>query len=189
MWKQGGGEERTYRLPSNHGWKASRPGSSVLVINRGAAVFEAPSKWITTPIEGGALRISDRKPPKERMRIDVTVVTIPPPVREGVTVDVVLEDFAYQSPGRDLTSAGAIEMPNHPDYEIAWMPVEFIDPDENRKAHGRLCLARKGNLFVYITSDFYPEVSKPAIRAWNTMLATLKVGEKYDDPTMRSRMN
>ena len=176
------------KLPKNHGWKAS-PGNSVFVADRGAAMFEIPRKWIITPLDNGSIQISDRRPPNERMRFNVSVIRFAPHLSAISTVDVMLEDLVIKGVGSHITSRGPIQAAQRPDFDLAWMEGEFIDKDENRKAYTRMCLACRDNLSVFITSDFYPEVSRPAIRAWVTMLGTLKIGEKIDDPTLRSRMN
>lgn len=183
-----GWRERPMKLPKNHGWRAS-PGNSVFVAGRGDAMFEMPRKWLITPIEGGAIQISDRRPPDERMRINVSVIRFAPHLSAISPVEVMLEDLVAKGAHGNLTSRGPIQSAQRPDFDLAWVEGEFIDEDENRKAYMRMCLACRDNLSVIITSDFYPEVSRPAIRAWATMLGTLKIGEKIEDPTLRSRMN
>ena len=183
-----GWRERPVKLPKNHGWRAS-PGNSVFVAGRGDAMFEVPSKWLVTPTDNGAIQISDRRPPKERMRMTVSVIRFAPHLSATSPVEVMLEDIIVKDVGRTLTSHGPIQTAQRPDFELAWMEGEFIDKQENRKAHMRMCLACKDNLCVIITSDFYPEVSRPAIRAWVTMLGTLEIAVNMDDPALRSRMN
>ena len=179
---------RPVKLPKNHGWRAS-PGNSVFVAGRGDAMFEIPRKWLITPLDSGVIQISDRRPPKERMRMNVSVIRFAPHMSSTTPVEVMLEDIVVKDVGRNLTSRGPIQTAERPDFGLAWMEGEFIDIDENRMAHMRMCLACRDNLCVIITSDFYPEVSRPAVRAWVTMLGTLKIGVNMDDPALRSRMN
>ena len=191
LWQSRGDDKwrkRPMRLPQNHGWRAS-PGNSVFVANRGEVIFEFPIKWVITPIEDGSIRISDREPPKESMRIDVISFEFAPHLSTSATLEAMLNDLANEEQPREMISRGPIQEMYRPDFEVAWLQGDFIDSDENRKAHMRLCLARRGNLYAHITSDFYPEVARPAIKAWNRMLATLKIGERIRDPALRSRMN
>ena len=186
MWKYDGegwsGE--SLRLPENHGWRA-RPGNSIFVADRGAAMFEFPAGWVITHYDNAeGFRISDVEPPNERMRFDVSLIRFSPNLGTDSTLEEMIASLVDSGSGRQMTGRGRIREASRPGFELAWVEGEFIDSDENRKAHVRFCLARKGNLYVYITSDFYPEFAKPATKAWKAMLATLKVGERITNPSL-----
>ena len=187
MWRYDGERWTSeYRqLAETHGWRV-RPGNSMFVADRGAAMFEYPANWVITHDDKAEwIRISDVEPPRERMRIDVSIMRFPPNLSTEATLEDMIADLADSGVGRQIISLGGIREGRRRGFELAWVEGDFIDSDENRKAHVRFCLARRGNLYAYITSDFYPEVAKPATKAWKGMLATLRVGERITDPSLR----
>ena len=191
MWRQyeAGWIVERWDLPKNHGWRV-RPGNSMFVADRGAAMFEFPADWVITHDDKAEwIRISDVEPPRERMRIDVSIIRFPLNLSTEATLEDMVVGLADSGVGRQIISLGGIREGRRRGFELAWVEGDFIDSDENRKAHVRFCLARRGNLYAYITSDFYPEVAKPATKAWKGMLATLRVGERITDPSLSSVNN
>ena len=186
-------EEGEYRhsyidLPDNHGWRAS-PGNVVFVANRGEAMFEIPRKMLQTNLPNQVIRFSDKRPPNENYRLDLVVIRFAPHMKTDAALADMLEDLAAECHGGGLYDMSRIRDAQRPDYELAWMEASFHDDEEDRTINCRLCLARKGNLYVHFISDYYPEFSRPATRLWKGLLATLQVGEHITDPTLRSKMN
>ena len=181
--------EKAVPLPRNHGWKIQNHGYTVLVIDRGAAIFEVPQKWPITPIRQECIQVSDRRPPNENMRMNVRAFSFPPkPDADEVAIsDTMVEILASrESP---LDNKSRVRVSRRPDLEVAWVEGTFTDKQENRLIRSRVCLARRENHFALITCDFYPEFTKRALKAWKVMMTTLKVGEYIEDHTLRSRMN
>ena len=73
--ENGGGENwrsETFKLSPRHRWKA-RKGNSVFVADRGALSFEVPRTWIRKMGPAGSIQFYNAKPPKDDLRLEVTL--------------------------------------------------------------------------------------------------------------------
>ena len=180
-------EKRTIRLPQNHGWRA-KPGNKIFVADRGAVQFEIPGDWVIDP-GAHSIRIRDRHEPDDDIRLEVSVIQLNPDIdwNELPLVDLV-EDVVNREK-RDLTGREAMRESHRADLDVAWLQVDFTDPNENRKAHSRICFARGSSVLAFITMDFWPEDRSKVNSVWKDVQGSLKLGERIQDPTMRSKMN
>ena len=181
-------QKRAIRLPKNHGWRA-KPGNKIFVADRGAVQFEYPGSWIVSPHEGGSIRFFDKEEPDDNIRLEVSVIHVPPIDWSDLLLTDLIEDAALSKDSRGLTNRGPFREAKRRDLELVWLEVDFIDPTEDRKAHSRICLARGPGVYSFITIDFWPEDRRKVNSVWNGVLGTLKLGEVIQDPRMVSRMN
>ena len=181
-------QKRAIKLPQNHGWRA-KLGNKIFVANRGAVQFEYPKDWIVSPHEGGSVRFFDKEEPDDNIRLEVSVIQVPPIDWSDLLLTDLIEDAALSKDSRGLTNRGPFREAKRHNLEAAWLEVDFIDPNEDRKAHSRICLARGPGVYTFITIDFWSEDYSQANRVWNGVLGTLKLGEFIQDPTRRSVMN
>ena len=198
------GEENNWRkgylpLPPNHGWRTTSPKNSLFIAERGAVQFEFPREWMIIPSRKGTIMIQDKPYPEENMRFDVGVGQLfredgVPLRRIGVSVDWELPiDEAFMAsmikPEDEMLTVGKLRFASGPTFEAAWRQVSFIDKEENRKLFSRTCVARATSTCGVITLNFWPEYASKANRAWRLMMATLKIGEYIEDPTLSQKMN
>ena len=186
-------------LPQNHGWRTTSPKNSLFIVDRGAVQFEFPREWIIIPSARGTLMVQDKPYPDENMRFDVGIAQLfredgVPLRRIGVSVDwerPIDEAFmdSVKQPERELLEEGKLRLASGPGFEAAWRQVAFMDTEENRKVISRTCIARANSTCGIITFDFWPEYASRANRVWRLMLATLKVGDYIEDPTLSMKMN
>ena len=200
-------EKRTMRLPKNHGWTA-KPGNKVFVANRGQVIFEIPQAWAVKPGESGSIRFFDHEDEDEaKMRLEMSVLrdavfTGDEPAifdfkiaRSRPAVDwsdlplTHLLENAVGIDERGVLNRGRVHESRGRDLEVVWQQVEFMDTNEDRKAYSRHCLARGPRVHAYVTLDFWPEHASLANRVWRDMLASLRIGEYIEDPTLSGRMN
>ena len=186
-------------LPKNHGWRTTSPNNSLFIVDRGAVQFEFPREWIILPSSKGTLMVQDKPYPDENMRFDVGLLQLfredgVPLRRLGVSVDwqqPIDEAFmdSIKMPKHELLEEGRLRLASGPSFEAAWRQVAFIDKEENRKVISRTCVARAMSTCGVITFDFWPEYASKANRVWRLMLATLKIGDYIEDPTLSMKMN
>ena len=181
-------QKRAMRLPENHGWSA-KAGNKVFIADRGAVQFEFPESWVVSPHEGGSIRLFDKAEPDDDIRLEVSVIHVPPIDWSELLLTDLIEDAALSSDSRGLTHRSPFREAKRRDLELAWLEVDFIDPNEDRKAHSRICLARGTGVYSFITIDFWPEDRRQVNSVWNGVLGTLKLGEYIQDPTRRSVLN
>ena len=131
----------------------------------------------------------DKEEPDDNIRLEVSVIHVPPIDWSDLLLTDLIEDAALSKDSRGLTNRGPFREAKRRDLELAWLEVDFIDPDENRKAHSRICMARGPGVYSFITIDFWPEDRRKVNSVWNDVLGTLKLGEFIQDPTRRSVMN
>ena len=71
-----------------------------------------------------------------------------PPVKDddwsGSPLSDLLENTALSSDERGITRSGSNRRIRRPNLEVEWLEVDFFDPDQNRKAKSRMCLAGEG---------------------------------------------
>ena len=145
-------QKRAIKLPQNHGWRAKH-GNKIFVANRGAVQFEYPASWIVSPHEGGSVRFFDKEEPDDNIRLEVSVIHVPPIDWSDLLLTDLIEDAALSKDSRGLTNRGPFREAKRRDLELGWLEVDFIDPNEDRKAHSRICLARGPGVYSFITID------------------------------------
>ena len=188
MWREGMDQPEPVQLPRNHGWKVQNHGYRVLVINRGAVMFETPLKWPVTPIGNECLQVSDRRPPNENMRLNVMPFSFPhDPHNDPGVIELLKDTLSLRV--TPLDNQSRIRVASRRDLEVAWVEGTMINKEENRLIRSRACMARRNNDFALINCDFYPEFAKRALKAWKVMMTTLQVGEYIEDHTLSSKMN
>ena len=200
-------EKRIIKMPENHGWTA-KPGNKVFVANRGAVMFEIPQDWVVKPGESGSIRFFDHEDEDDaKMRLEVSVMqdamflgdeaamrdlrvahSRPAVDWSAMPLTNLLENLV-QGDERGVENRSRVREARRRDLEVVWTQTEFTDPNENRKAYSRHCLARGPRNHSYISLDFWPEHTSLANRVWNDMLGSLKIGDYIEDPAMASRMN
>ncbi len=99
-----------------------------------------------------------------------------------------IEQSVLSDNARDVTHDGRFRQARRAGLELAWIEVDFTEATEDsptpREAHSRICIARGKGIYTLITLDFWADDARKANRVWSGVLASLKLGEKYDDPNM-----
>ena len=167
-------KRRTERIPENHGWNAA-PGNKIFVADRGAMQFEYPEGWVVGPGEDGSIRFFDREEADADMRLEVSLIYVPPSDWQGLPLTRLVDRAALSQDPRGFTEVGPFHELRRATLEAAWLEVSFTDPGENRQAHSRICLARGPGAYSLITLDFWPEDASHARKVWKTVLDTLKL--------------
>ena len=73
--------KQTFKLPetlANDLGAIAKPGCSIFVADRGAVSLQYPSTWLVKPGKKGSIKFSDKKPPNESCRFELTVLRLPP---------------------------------------------------------------------------------------------------------------
>ena len=180
-------KKRTYRMPQDHEWKAA-PGNKIFVADRGAMQFEYPGDWIMDFGESGSIKFFDREEVDADIRLEVSLIYVPPIDWNGLSLVRLLEDAALSDDPRDLTERGRFHHMKRATLEATWLEVGFTDAEEHRKAHSRICLARGPAAYTFITMDFWADVAPRARKVWNVVLDTLKLdGSNQDRLTLDGR--
>ncbi len=178
-------ERGTLRLKKNHQWRA-KPGYQICVLDRGALRIDFPAGWAMTPGED-SVKLNDKPPPDDDCLLQVSVWYLAPeidwtdvPVAEMVR-DVVAKDE------RGVTLVGDVVRVKRPDLTLAWQECSFIDPNEQREARGRTCIAHAGRIMGLVTLDFWPEDQARLEPVWNEALRSLRLGQYVKDPRTGAR--
>jgi len=74
-----------------------------------------------------------------------------------------------------------------PPLEAVWAEMRVLDSEERREICTRLCLARADCTQALVIFDFRPEDELTLYPVWNTLLATLSVGDYLEDPATGRR--
>jgi hypothetical protein len=172
-------EKEELKLRSGHGWRA-RPGHKIFVIDRGAVRFDYPQEWVVIPDEK-SVTLHDREPPNDEVRLQVSYLRLPSIDWSGLSLASLVE-AGMEGDERSIRTRGPIKEMRRDDLELAWREIGFVDSTENRDARSRLCIARRSNLQCLITFDFWATDLPRCDDVWNTILATLEMGEYVADP-------
>lgn len=173
-------QRSSYGLPKNHQWKA-RPGNKVFVADRGKAQFEIPGDWEMSPGESGSIRFFDKPEADADMRLEISLIYVPPIDWTGLSLTKLLEEGSLAADTRGITGRGPFQewqrgQDAKDKLEAAWLEVDFHDPNEDRPAHSRVCMARGPGVYSFITMDFWPEDAPRAHQVWDCVMDTLKLG-------------
>jgi hypothetical protein len=175
-------DKETLKLKPNHGWRV-KPGYHIFVMDRGAVRFNIPQGWIIKP-GSDSIKIHDREPPDDDCVLAVSYLRLPPgidwsglPVREMVRV-------AVEGDSREVSGRGEMIEEERGDLSLAWTEVRFTDPNEQREAFSRICIARGANhIQSLITFDFWATDAARLHPVWDEVLRSLEVGWFIADPT------
>ncbi len=177
-------QKSEHKLRPDHGWRC-KPGYQVVVLNRGAVRFDVPNKWVVSEVKdpGGAhFTMHDKPEPDDDLRFQVSVFQLVPEIDwSGLPLDSLLTN-SLKGDERPVTGSSGPSLITRPDVEIAWNETEFIDPEEERPARTRACLARGADVHTLITMDFWADEAAPAVRAWDEIMRSLRLGQYVKDP-------
>lgn len=174
--------KRSLTLQPHHLWKA-KPGYKIFVADRGAVRFDVPDGWVIVPDPGGSIKFHDRKPPDDDCTLELSVMRLPPADWTGLPLGPLLADLAAQD-GREVLERGDVNSFQRSGLEVAWTEVRFRDPNANREAFSRTCLARKSTVQVLITLDYWVDDAPRLIPVWDEVLSSLRLAQTIGDPTL-----
>jgi len=176
-------DKKTLSLKDGHGWEGT-PGCKVFVADRGAVRFDYPEDWVVVPDEKGSIKFHDREPPDDDCTLQMTVFYLNPqldlsrlpPVSEMLKL-VLDEDTRFVLDRKEIVSFRRGRT------EVAWSELRFMDPNEARPAFSRICLCRCRTIQPIITFDYWESDAPRMRKAWDTIMATMRLGETITDPT------
>ena len=178
-------QRQVFNLPKRHRWKA-KPGNQIFVANRGDVRFEFPGSWVFDRSSGGAgqsVRFYDGNPPNDNIRLEVSVLTALAEVAGRIPLAPLLESVTGETrEGMEVIQQGSPYAMQLPNLDMAWLEMEYIDPEGKRPAFTRFCLARGSGVTAYITMDFWPEDADKAKAAWDDVLGSLRLGDYLEHP-------
>ncbi len=165
-----------HKLPDNHQWQA-KPGYNIFVGDAGAIRFDIPEDWIVEPASD-AIKFYDKQPPDDDCLMQVSVFHLPPGLdMSELPLPQLFGDTVLKDEDRDMTVRGRVKQFQRPNLEMIWVEAQFTDPNENREARSRSCLARGNDIHALITLVYWPEHRQRFVPIWNEVLRTLRLGE------------
>ncbi len=135
-----------------------------------------------------SIEFYDYQPPNDNCRLAVSYLRLPP-VDWGKLPLSNLVKNAFEGDERDIFHRGNIVEKQLSHLEYAWQEIRFNEPNEHREAISRLCVARGSGIQALITTDFWPEDARKATAVWNTVLETLILGRRIDNPLAGPEMH
>ena len=175
----------THRLRKDHVWEA-KPGYKIFVADAGAVRFDIPQKWIVTP-GPDSIRFNDKQPPDDDCLMQMSLMRLNPEIDWSELPLREMFDATIGGDEREITPIGEVQHVRRQDLELVWREYIFIDPNEQREARSRACLARAGTLLPFITMDFWPEHTDRFSPVWHEVLRSLRLGQYVKDPTRGAR--
>lgn len=166
-------------LDQNHGWR-SKPGYKIFVAGRGAVRFDVPGDWVIKPQEK-SFRFLDKEPPDEDACLEVSYDFLPPVDLSDFSLETLVHELAQKDERNPLSISEVVTVPRQT-ARIVWVELEFMDPDENRPAFSRICVALGSQIRCLVTMEFWPEDRDRCHRIWEEMLRTLTLGLYIADP-------
>ncbi len=173
-------QKRQKKLSKDHGWSA-RPGCKIFVADRGAVRFDFPQSWVVIP-DSDSIKLHDKPPPDDNCVVAVSYIRLPPIDWSGLPLRELVET-ATQGDERPIHTRGPIHETRRADLEIAWQEMGFVDPQCQREAISRLCIARWGRVQALITSEFWADEAAKWSKVWELVLDTLQLDTPVEDPT------
>jgi hypothetical protein len=171
--------KRSAKLPVNHGWRA-KPGNNVFVADRGAVRLDFPEGWVVEPGEG-SIKFHDKKPPDDDCVLEVSYLRLPPIDWSGLPLAKMLAQVLERDDRGTLSTSEIVQV-RRTDLELAWAETRFTDPNENREAVSRTCLARGQGIQALLTFAFWPEDLARCAAVWDEALRSLQLGMWMKDP-------
>ncbi|HLX65275.1 MAG TPA: hypothetical protein VKX17_28660 [Planctomycetota bacterium] len=174
-------QKKTFKLKPNHGWTA-KPGNNIFAADRGALKFEFPSSWLIKPGKDGEIQFRDKPEPDDNATLAASVNYLNDRIDwSGVPLLEMIRDLAKHDKRKPFFIGDAIEIRKR-HLHAAWTEIHFMDPNEKREAHGRMCVAVQSNVQVLITFDFWHSDRERMIPVWNDVMETLVVGDYIANP-------
>ncbi|HLZ69580.1 MAG TPA: hypothetical protein VKV26_06665 [Dehalococcoidia bacterium] len=181
-------EKQELRLRKGHGWKA-KPGWKIVVVGRGALRLDFPQDWqmaMETDEHTGwpTITLTDRPEPKDRCKLQVTTMQLPPeiPWPPGALPEVL--DHAMSGPDEyEIISRGQTMYEVRHNLQLAWREMRWVEPVEHREARSHTCLVRRRNVQALMTFVYWPEDTGRFLPIWREMLRSLRLAEYVNDPT------
>jgi hypothetical protein len=177
--------KEVFRLPENHGWQV-KEGFKSFVADHGAVRFDVPAEWVFVPGDN-SVKFYDREPPNDTCLLETSIFRLP----EGVDwTRLPLSQLLAETLAGDraeILTRGAIVAMKRGDLELAWSETRYVDPEENREARSRCCLARRALVQPLLTLAFWPEDAARAAGVWDEVLASLRIGDYVTPPLQRGR--
>ena len=173
-------KKELFKLHPKHRW-TPKPGYRIFVADKGAVRFSFPQAWVMVT-DQRSIQFYDRQPPDDDCRLEVSVMYLPARDWTGLPLSKLVQEVV-DGDHRDVLGRGEIHDMRRPGLELAWTEIRFIDPDEQRAARSRICLARRDNIQPLITFDFWADDAARLGTVWNEVLRSLQLGEYVEDPT------
>ena len=192
-------KKKVLKLPEGHGWRC-QPGHKIFVADRGAVRFDYPESWVITPSET-SIKFHNKKPPDDDCVLEVTVFQLSPQIDWSALPLASL--LRQATAGEDGPAPdGPVVEDIRDDLELVWTEQRSMDPELDREAVHRTCLARTRNTravssqgVVYsvrpdvqalMTLAFWPEDQSWVDPAWQEVLRSLQLGIMVRDPFNRN---
>ena len=172
-------KRKKFRMAPDHGWRA-QPGHKILVLDRGAVRLEYPKTWFVGPIED-CLKIHDKPPPDDDCVLGVSYHHWPAIAGGALTVGALVRD-TFRTDERSFSEVSAVIEETRMDIALAWGEGRFVDSRIDREACSRLCIARKDEIQVLLTFDFWLSDIDRCHALWLAFLASLQIGQQIADP-------
>jgi hypothetical protein len=171
------------QLDSSHIWKAA-PGCRILVVDSGAVRLDFPAQWTVISMPRYVC-VVDRCLPDYRTIIAISwrrtaIGTL------GIPLAMLIEEASLAETRTILHRASTCAL-FRPPLELAWTEMRVMDTSRSCEICTRLCLARADSTQALLMFDFHPEDELTVFPIWNTLLATLSVGDYIEDPSTGRR--
>jgi hypothetical protein len=171
------------QLDPSHTWKAA-PGCRILVVDGGAVRLDFPAQWtvISTP---RYVCVTDRCPPDHRTMMAISWRRTPIGAA-GISLTLLLKEAAAAETRPVLDRKNPCSF-FRPPLEVTWTEMRVLDSERSIEICTRLCLARADSTQALLMFDFRPEDELTVFPVWDTLLATLSVGDYLEDPASGSK--
>lgn len=167
------------KLADNHSWSAP-DGFKIVVMERGAALFNVPQAWVVTDFEPFTVR--DAPVPKDIMGVQVSILQMPRGIDwSALPLANLLKQVMGKSYGKKSKNTEVFVSPRT-DLALVWVETLFTDKKEKRDAYARTAVARLDGTHVVITFSFWVTDVEMALPVWDEVLRSLQLGLKIDDP-------
>ncbi len=171
-------KKRPVDLKANHNWK-SKKGYHLFVADKGAIRFLFPETWIVEPAKS-SIRFFNKPHPHHSSLLSVSYFNTFPVFTWRSIPLMKLFRSVVEKEG-DSTARGNLVDASRPDIEIMWREYSYQDPDEQREAYRRVCLARSDEIQALLTFEFFPEEAEKSDAAWREILGSLELGKYASD--------
>jgi hypothetical protein len=178
-WKQ-----RTIKLKEGHGW-TSRPGNNVFALGRGDVRFEFPGHFLIEPApDNMSIRFHDAKPPDDNCTLAVSCLHLNDQINWSrfPLADMLVDEMKRDERNPFFVWNKAIEF-RRARVRAAWGEIRFIDPNEHREAHSRVCRALFSNVLALVTFDYWEADAAHMTPVWNTVMETMVMADYIEDPS------
>ncbi len=167
-------------MKPDHHWQAT-PGYKIFVAGRGAVRFEIPGDWHLEP-DTKSFRFSDRKPPDDDCRLEVSFNRLPPEADFSLfPLAKVLREIVEKDK-RNVLEKGEIITEKRQTARIVWTEFKFLDSNEHREAYSRICIGLGSGIQSLITFDYWVDDAPRLTPVWDNVLRSLTLGLYIRDP-------